>query len=257
MLGIPPYYKQFYSQFRKIHSSESIDVYSFGHLLYEMVYGRQLNKSTIDMLPVSSPAEIRSVLESILSVEACKNGLPTLEGLLIHPLFADETVTTVGIKPQLKIPSKLKETFRQYKEAMERKLKEEQKVISQTRRLSKVKAHHSSDSERRRRKLEARKKSQMKLDIVEESPDKSGDGMTPTTPASNTSSATTPVTGVPPAPPMAPSLEPPPAPPMLNGKSPTEAPAPAGRGALLGSIQDFSKSKLRKSVTVDKSNPKI
>ena len=44
-----------------------------------------------------------SVLESVLSVEACKNGVPTLEGLLSHPLFADETVSTVGIKPQLKV----------------------------------------------------------------------------------------------------------------------------------------------------------
>jgi len=30
-------------------------------------------------------------------------GLPTLEALLSHPLFADETVTTVGIKPLLKV----------------------------------------------------------------------------------------------------------------------------------------------------------
>merc|ERR1739838_261322 len=32
-IGMPPYYKGFYSQFRKIHTSESIDVYSFGQLL--------------------------------------------------------------------------------------------------------------------------------------------------------------------------------------------------------------------------------
>ena len=44
-----------------------------------------------------------SVLESILSVEACKNGLPKLEALLNHTLFMDETVLTVGIKPQLKV----------------------------------------------------------------------------------------------------------------------------------------------------------
>ncbi|XP_076812589.1 PX domain-containing protein kinase-like protein isoform X2 [Clavelina lepadiformis] len=189
MIGIPPYYKQFYSQFRKIHSSESIDVYSFGQLLYEMVFGKPLNQATIDFLPPNSPATIRSVLESILSTEACKMGLPTLEGLLSHPLFADETVRTVGIKPQLKIPSKLKETFKQYKEGSERKLKEEQKVIGQVRRLTKAKAHHSSDSERRRRKLEARKKSQKKLDLVKENGSTEiPDATTPTTPDSATSS---------------------------------------------------------------------
>ena len=42
----------------KFQSSESIDVYSFGHLLYEMVYGRPLNKPTIDELPFDSPALI-------------------------------------------------------------------------------------------------------------------------------------------------------------------------------------------------------
>ena len=46
------------------------------------------------------------MLESVLSVEACKNGVPTLEGLLSHPLFADETVSTVGIKPQLNLGEK-------------------------------------------------------------------------------------------------------------------------------------------------------
>nr|CAB3265330.1 PX domain-containing protein kinase-like protein [Phallusia mammillata] len=256
LLGIPPFYKPFYSQFRKVHSSESIDVYSFGQLLYEMVYGRPLNQATIDFLPPQSPAEIRSVLESILSSEACKNGLPTLEGLLSHPFFADETVTTVGIKPQLKIPSKLKETFRQYKEALERKLKEEQKVIGQVRRLSKAKVHHNSESERRRRKLEARKKSQKKLELVEENPDQSK-ASTPTTPTptATSSEATTPVTSIPPPPPPPPSMAPPipPAPPV----SPPPQASGAGRGALLGSIQGFKKGGLRKSVTVDKSGPRV
>jgi len=161
-VGISPHYKVFYSHFRKIHSSESIDVYSFGQLLYEMVFGKPLNQPTIDQLPSTSPALIRSVLESILSVEACKNGLPTLEALLSHTLFHDETVVTVGIKPQLKIPGKMKEAFRAYKESQERKLKEEQKQISQAKRMTKAKAYHLSDSERRKRKLEARKKSTRK-----------------------------------------------------------------------------------------------
>lgn len=42
-------------------------------------------------------------MESILSLEACKQGVPSLEGLLMHPFFVDEVVVTVGIKPQLKV----------------------------------------------------------------------------------------------------------------------------------------------------------
>ena len=42
-----------------LQSSEAIDVYSFGHLFYEMVFGRPLNQPTIEFLPPNSPAEIR------------------------------------------------------------------------------------------------------------------------------------------------------------------------------------------------------
>lgn len=37
-----------------------------------------------------------SVLESILSPEACKNGLPTVAGLLTHPFF--NQVKCIGIR---------------------------------------------------------------------------------------------------------------------------------------------------------------
>merc|ERR1719376_1978173 len=96
------------------------------------------------------------------------NGLPKLEALLNHTLFMDETVLTVGIKPQLKIPTKLKEAYKQFKETQERKLKEEQKIISQARRMSKTRTHHMSDSERSKRRLQARKKKQKSLDIPKE-----------------------------------------------------------------------------------------
>ena len=60
----------------------------------------------------------------------------------------------------------------------------------------------------------------------------------------------------PPAPPMAPPAPPkgPPAPPA----APTAAPSGgAPRTALLGSITSFQKGGLKKTVTVDKSKPKI
>ncbi|XP_039263088.2 PX domain-containing protein kinase-like protein isoform X1 [Styela clava] len=245
LLGVPPFYKPFYTQFRKINSAESIDVYSFGHVLYEMVFGRPLNKPTIEELPPELPAEIRSVLESILTVEACKLGLPTLEGLLMHPLFVDEVVVTVGIKPQLKIPSKLKETLRQYKDNQQKKLKEEQKVISQNRRLSKAKAHHSSDEERRRRKLEARRKSAKKLEgVKEETPSPTTNGGNEESSAASEQSSASPAPPAPPPPPTVPSLD-------ENDEDEDDSPPlsnpSSDRGALLSSIQGFKKASLKKS----------
>ena len=65
---------------------------------------------------------------------------------------------------------------------------------------------------------------------------------------------------VPPAPPMAPPIAPPAPPkgPPAPPAAPTAAPSGgAPRTALLGSISSFQKGGLKKTVTVDKSKPKI
>ena len=90
---------------------EEIDVYCFGHLLYEMAMGRPLNSETCDSLPASWAPDLRkrmfhfliywtvkiffttilnlsvftgSILEAILSTEASKTGLPAVSDLLQH-----------------------------------------------------------------------------------------------------------------------------------------------------------------------------
>lgn len=45
VLGVPSFYRPFFVQHSKIHTSEVIDVYSFGHLLYEMTFGYPLQES--------------------------------------------------------------------------------------------------------------------------------------------------------------------------------------------------------------------
>lgn len=245
-LGVPPFYKPFYTQFRKIHSSESIDVYSFGHVLYELVFGRPLNKPTVESLPPELPAEIRGVLESILSPEACKQGVPSLEGLLMHPLFVDEVVVTVGIKPQLKIPSKLKETLKQFKENQERRLREEQKVISQSRRLLKAKAYHSSDDERRRRKLEARRRSKKQESGSKEEKTSAANNAT-SNEADDQRENETPPASVPPPPPAPPVPSIPETDEYGDDEDVSSKPAASSeRGALLSSIQGFNKTGLKK-----------
>ena len=65
---------------------ENIDVYGFGLVLYEMIYGEPINKSTQDTFPNCPFLEIRNILESILSKNALgKNGLPTISQLLALP----------------------------------------------------------------------------------------------------------------------------------------------------------------------------
>lgn len=47
LLGVPSFYRPFYIQHSKINTCELIDVYSFGHLLYELAFGHPLQESIV------------------------------------------------------------------------------------------------------------------------------------------------------------------------------------------------------------------
>ncbi|KAK7503656.1 hypothetical protein BaRGS_00005195, partial [Batillaria attramentaria] len=181
MLGVPSYYRHFFTQFKKIQTMELIDVYCFGQLLYEMTFGNQLNAATCDNFPQSCPAQIRSVLESILTTEACKNGLPQVSDLLLHPLFSP-VVLPVSDKPVLKVPSKLKECVRAAREEVEKRLREEQKIIHQVRRISKAKEFHMSEEEKKKRR-KSRKKAMENGEVEPTTPTTPKTPTTPSTPA--------------------------------------------------------------------------
>ncbi|XP_066526729.1 PX domain-containing protein kinase-like protein isoform X3 [Hoplias malabaricus] len=158
LLGLPSYYRPYVTQFRKINTTESIDVYSFGHLLYEMTYGRPPDAVPVDQFPSVPYTSVGSVLQSILSTEACKAGMPTVAQLLQTTLFSDVLLFN-SEKPQFKITSKLKDALKSSKECMEKRLQEEQRAIHQHRRLTRAQSHHGSEEEKKRRKILARKKS--------------------------------------------------------------------------------------------------
>ncbi|XP_068940347.1 PX domain-containing protein kinase-like protein isoform X3 [Petaurus breviceps papuanus] len=158
LLGLPSFYRSYFSQFRKINTLETVDVHCFGHLLYEMTYGRPPDSVPVDTFPPAPSEAVVAVLEALLSQEACKNGVPTVSRLLQMPLFSDVFLTS-SEKPQFKIPTKLKEALKIAKECIEKRLIEEQKLIHQHRRLTRAKSHHGSEEERRKRKILARKKS--------------------------------------------------------------------------------------------------
>ncbi|XP_042372546.1 PX domain-containing protein kinase-like protein [Plectropomus leopardus] len=85
MLGVPSALRPAFTQLRKINSTESIDVFCFGHLLYEMTYGRPPDSVPVDEFPSVPYTTVVSVLQSILSTEACKSGMPTVSALMQTP----------------------------------------------------------------------------------------------------------------------------------------------------------------------------
>uniref|UniRef100_A0A8B9QAM9 PX domain containing serine/threonine kinase like n=1 Tax=Apteryx owenii TaxID=8824 RepID=A0A8B9QAM9_APTOW len=271
LLGLPSFYRSYFSQFRKINTLEGIDVHCFGHLLYEMTYGRPPDTIPVDSFPPAPSVFVVSVLESILTCEAMKNGMPTVSRLLQMPLFSDVLLTN-SEKPQFKIPTKLKEALKTSKECIEKRLTEEQKSIHQHRRLTRAQSHHGSEEEKKRRKILARKPVSNNLSCLTVLNFSitalvtrllfylagSGASSPLTSPSSPTPPSTAGASSIPPAPPPPPL---PPAAPPPSTEVPMQcSPQPvvsASRGALLSSIQNFQKGTLKKTETCDYSAPRI
>ncbi|XP_008103638.1 PX domain-containing protein kinase-like protein isoform X2 [Anolis carolinensis] len=263
LLGLPSFYRSYFTQFRKINTLEAVDVHCFGHLLYEMTYGRPPDSVPVDSFPPAPSNSVVTVLESILSPEATKNGMPTVSRLLQMPLFSDVFLTN-SEKTQFKIPSKLKEALKTAKECIEKRLVEEQKLIHQHRRLTRAQSHYGSEEEKKKRKILARKKSKRSaFESGEEQTMKSSNsnnsGSGASSPLTSPSSPVPPSTAAGastiPSPPPPPAV--PPLPPNLDVPTQSDPVNSTSRGALLSSIQNFQKGALKKTETCDYSVPRI
>ncbi|XP_072027305.1 PX domain-containing protein kinase-like protein isoform X2 [Amphiura filiformis] len=170
VLGLPSYYREYIIQFKKVITTEAVDVYCFGHVLFEMTFGSPLNAPSKDDFPHTVPAPIKSVLESILNTEPLKTKLPTIDDLLADPLFADVPVGNLS-SIQLRVSSKLKDPLKVAKESgVEKRLKEDAKQIASYRRLNKAQAHHYSDEEKKKRKRASAKKRMSQQQTISEQP---------------------------------------------------------------------------------------
>ncbi|KAH0630294.1 hypothetical protein JD844_013196 [Phrynosoma platyrhinos] len=237
LLGLPSFYRSYFTQFRKINTLEAVDVHCFGHLLYEMTYGRPPDSVPVDSFPPAPSMSVVTVLESILSPEAMKNGMPTVSRLLQMPLFSDVLLTN-SEKTQFKIPTKLKEALKIAKECIEKRLVEEQKLKS------------------KRSAFESGEEQTMKYSNSNNSAG-SGASSPLTSPSSPVPPFTAAGASTIPSPPPPPAV--PPLPPNLD--VPTQSDPRlvnnTSRGALLSSIQNFQKGALKKTETCDYSAPRI
>lgn len=132
-----------------------MDVYSFGHVLYEMAFGRPLLEATCDEVPHSDPS-LKNLLEVILSPEALNQDLPTFANLLEHPFLdgARRAALTSGNleRPHFKLSTHLKDALLDAANKAELRLRNEQKVARHQKRLVKVQELMSSEEELKKRK---------------------------------------------------------------------------------------------------------
>uniref|UniRef100_A0AAR5QKD6 PX domain-containing protein kinase-like protein n=1 Tax=Dendroctonus ponderosae TaxID=77166 RepID=A0AAR5QKD6_DENPD len=261
VLGVPSYYRPYFMQHKKISTLEAIDVYCFGHVLYEMAIGSPLHESYIGEEISECPQQIKKILESVLSHEACKNGLPTIDGLLDDPFFARVQLhLTDGDRAHFKIPSSVKEHLKTVVVKIEDRLKGEQKVVRSQKRLTKVQEMMSSEEERKKHRNRMK---QLKEQKSKDGSMKKNGNYLDRCDSVNSSAATSVGTATPPPaagptvppppPPPAPSIAPNIPPPPLslqavisNGSTGNSSSSTKDRSALLGAITSFDKAALKK-----------
>ncbi|XP_030372640.1 PX domain-containing protein kinase-like protein [Scaptodrosophila lebanonensis] len=162
VLGVPAFYRPFFVQHSKIHTIETIDVYSFGHVIFEMAMGYPLQESIVVRQITECPEALKCLLESILSKEACKAGLPTLEQLIGHRFFTQYAATApsdsgaVPEKPYFKLSLNAKELLKQAALRAENRLRDEQKSVKNQKRIVRVQELMSSEEEKRKSKHKAK-----------------------------------------------------------------------------------------------------
>ncbi|XP_076260324.1 PX domain-containing protein kinase-like protein isoform X1 [Rhynchophorus ferrugineus] len=260
VLGVPSYYRPYFMQHKKISTVEAIDVYCFGHVLYEMAIGSPLHESVmLEDIP-DCPSEIRKILESILSHDACKNGLPSIDTLLADHFFAKVHLNlNQNDKAHFKIPTVAKEHLKTVVTKIEERLRGEQKVVRSQKRLTKVQELMSSEEERKKHRnrmkherllKEQKSKDGKKNNGVDRSDSVNSSAATSvgtTTPPSVTGS-TVPTPPPPPPPPtVLESMDPPlSSPPLANGTSDNSSAPSKDRSALLSAITNFNKSALKR-----------
>nr|XP_037282205.1 PX domain-containing protein kinase-like protein isoform X1 [Rhipicephalus microplus] len=248
LLGLPNRLRPLIVHLKKVRTAEAVDVYSFGHMIYEMTFGRPCSSPTCDSFPAPCPPELRSVLEALLSTEACKNGLPSVENLLMHPFFQNVAPANGSTaKLALRVPSSLKDALKMARSLTEKRLQEDQKQLRQHTKLSKAQARLSQDENRKKRLLELRKAESGRTQARS------------TSTRAEATSVTKSQTPPPPPPPPPPPISPPPPPPPPGPPTPGSGSSGSSndRSALLSSITSFNKGALRRTTTKDCSRPKL
>ncbi|KAM7344335.1 PX domain-containing protein kinase-like protein isoform 2-T2 [Cochliomyia hominivorax] len=158
ILGVPSFYRPFFVQHSKIHKQEAIDVYCFGHVLFEMTMGYPLQESVVRQI-TDCPESLKHLLESILSKDACRAGLPTLEEVSKHKFFKEHALHTgesSEVMSYFKISLNAKDIIKNVAQKAEIRLREEQKSVKNQKRIVRVQELMSSEEEKRKSKLKAR-----------------------------------------------------------------------------------------------------
>lgn len=155
ILGLPSVYRSYMMELKCVKNMESMNVYCFGHLLYEMTFGVWLKSATIVNIPENCPLPIKNILLSILNTKSTKSVLPSINDLLAQPFF--NQVVIEPCKSSFKV-SKFKDSLVQVQNSIETRLRDDQRKLRQFNRLTKARTNLLSEEEKKKRKKSSNKK---------------------------------------------------------------------------------------------------
>ncbi|XP_026763124.2 PX domain-containing protein kinase-like protein isoform X2 [Galleria mellonella] len=163
IIGVPCLYRPQLLELRRTATAEAVDVYCFGHTLYEMAFARPLHDHYCDIYPDGISNELESVLRLCLSSTSCKHGGPSLLHLLAHPFFSRAPLNGLTSmhddeRAHLKFPLPIKDELKAAVAQMESRLKSDQKLVRSTKREVRIQEILSSEEELRKQKRRAKKR---------------------------------------------------------------------------------------------------
>ncbi|XP_063685673.1 PX domain-containing protein kinase-like protein isoform X2 [Bolinopsis microptera] len=161
LLGLPSRHRNLHVQHGGIKTTLDADVYNFGLVLYEMSTGTVQQTPTTDMIPATIPPAIRTILESILSTSAQRDGIPTLDDL-IADIFFTPTTSSTHVQPVLKLSNKHKQAISIATTCYETALTNDHKSVNQLRQKTKALQRSMTDEKKKRRKRPTRENSMNK-----------------------------------------------------------------------------------------------
>jgi len=235
LLCLEPYYLQF---LRQLGSKVDLHVVCFACILFEMAMGFELESvDALDLgVPDQCPREIKKILENIF--QPWYGSPPSVEDLLQMPPFSTVPLNKEFPRKKIKWQGRegelLKGTTKILKKIVDSPAAADELLVKEEERKKKKKARQREKQQQIIQAQQAANPVPVDAPVVP-----SPAPVAPKAPAS-------------PSPPPAPAKAAPPPPP---GPPAGKPPSNPGRGGLLGSIEGFSKNKLKKAVTVDKSGP--
>ncbi|XP_075981462.1 PX domain-containing protein kinase-like protein [Anticarsia gemmatalis] len=246
LVGVPSLHRPHLLQLRRAAAAEAIDVYCFGRTLYEMAFGTTLNDYYCDYYPEGISEDLESVLRLCLSSTSCKHGGPSLDHLLLHPLFVRAPLNGLSMshndaRTHLKFPLALKEELKAAVAGIEARLKSEQKMVRSAKREVRIQEILSSEEEIKKQKRRAKKRDSLwkstssLAETVRSQSASTASSPTPPAMSADTSATCGPGAGTSPGP--------------GTGTRSTPAASPcAARSSLLAAICAFDKTRLARVV---------